>query len=289
VIPSSPAVVACRAAAAAVLGVCLLVSGCAPKTADFPTGGGAPLPDAASAYNEATSQCRGVRTLSAELALSGRAGRQKLRGRVLGGFSEPGRVRLEAPAPFGRPVFTLVVRDGMATLVLNRDRRVVRDAPPAALVEALTGVALGPDELRAVIAGCGVGVDEVSSGQSYPGDWVAIQGAQSKSWLRRVAGTWRLVANARDALEIRYDEFASGRPSVVRLRSTPSQGAATDLTLRPSQVEINVPLGGEVFQVEIPDDATPLSLQELRRAGPLGEGSARSTRRSVDGVPASLQ
>jgi hypothetical protein len=215
-----------------------------------------------------------VRTLSAELALSGRAGRQKLRGRILGGFSEPGRVRLEAPAPFGRPVFTLVVRDGMATLVLNRDRRVVRDAPPAALVEALTGVALGPDELRAALAGCGSGIDEVASGQSFPGDWVAIQGRQGKSWLRRIDGAWRLVANTHDALEIRYDEFASGRPSAVRLRSTPSQGAATDLTLRLSQVEINGTLGAEVFQVEIPDDATPLSLQELRRAGPLGEGSA---------------
>jgi hypothetical protein len=259
---------------AAAFGVCLFLSACAPKIPELPTGAGTPFSDADSAYKTAISRCQGVRTLSAELALSGRVGRQKLRGRILGGFAEPGRVRLEAPAPFGRPVFTLVVRDGVATLVLNRDRRVVRDAAPAALVEALTGAALGPDELRAVLAGCGVGVDEVSSGQSYPGDWVAIQGAQSKSWLRRIDGEWRLVANARDALEVRYDEFASGRPSAVRLRSSPAQGAATDLTLRLSQVETNVPLGGEVFQVEIPDDATPLSLEELRRAGPLGESSA---------------
>ena len=159
----------CRAAVAAVLGVCAFVSACAPKAPALPSGGGAPFPDAASAYAEATSQCRGVRTLSAELALSGRAGRQKLRGRVLGGFAEPGLVRLEAPAPFGRPVFTLVVRDGMATLVLNRDRRVVRDAPPAALVEALTGVALGPDELRAAIAGCGGAVDQISVGPVVSG------------------------------------------------------------------------------------------------------------------------
>jgi hypothetical protein len=270
-----------------VLGGCLFASACAPKAPELPSGAGTPFPDAAAAYTEATSQCRTVRTLSAELALSGRAGRQKLRGRILGGLSEPGRVRLEAPAPFGRPVFTLVVRDGMATLVLNRDRRVVRDAPPAALVEALTGVALGPDELRAALAGCGVGVEEVSSGQSYPGDWVAIQGSQSKSWLRRVGGSWRLVANARDALEVRYDEFASGRPSVVRVRSTPAQGASTDLTLRLSQVDINVTLGPEVFQVEVPDDATPLSLQELRRAGPLGDSSAGKTHESPDGLRAS--
>jgi len=271
VIPSSRAVGICRATLAAVLGLCAFASACGPKAPALPSGGGAAFPDAASAYAEATSQCRGVRTLSAELALSGRAGRQKLRGRVLGGFSEPGLVRLEAPAPFGRPVFTLVVRDGMATLVLNRDRRVVRDAPPAALVEALTGVALGPDELRAAIAGCGVAVDQISSGQSYPGDWATVEGSQGRSWLQRVAGAWRLVANVHDALEIRYDEFASGHPSVVRFRTTPAQGAATDLTLRLTQVDINVTLGAEVFEVEVPDDATPLSLEELRRGGPLGQ------------------
>jgi len=165
-------------------------------------------------------------------------------------------------------VFTLVVRDGMATLVLNRDRRVVRDAPPAALVEALTGVALGPDELRAAIAGCGVAVDRISSGQSYPGDWATVEGSQGRSWLRRVAGAWRLVANVHNALEIRYDEFASGHPSVVRFRTTPAQGAATDLTLRLTQVDINVTLGAEVFEVDVPDDATPLSLEELRRGRP---------------------
>ena len=201
-------------------------------------------------------------------------GTQKLRARILAGFAEPGRVRLEAPAPFGRSVFTLVVRDGTATLVLNRDRRVIRDAPPAELVEALVGVALGPDELRSVVAGCGLGVDQISSGQSYPGDRAAVDGARSRVWLRRVAGAWRVVACSRDTLELRYDEFASGRPSVVRLRTTPAQGAATDLTLRLSQVDINVSLEADVFQVDIPQDATPLTLDELRRSGPLGSAGA---------------
>ena len=279
----------CRAALAAVLGLCAFVSACGPKAPALPNGGGAAFPDAASAYAEATSQCRGVRTLSAELALSGRAGRQKLRGRVLGGFSEPGRVRLEAPAPFGRPVFTLVVRDGMATLVLNRDRRVVRDAPPAALVEARTGDGHGPDELRAAVAGGGVGVGQVCSGQSYPGDWATVEGSQGRSWLRRVAGAWRLVANVHDALEIRYDEFASGHPSVVRFRTTPAQGAATDLTLRLTQVDINVTLGAEVFEVEVPDDATPLSLEELRRGGPLGQSGGDQPSPTASVLPAACR
>ena len=271
-----------RRGMAALLGVGLaLAAGCGGRPVSLPSAGGVPFPEAASAYAEATSACRNVRTLGAELALSGHAGAQKLHGRLLGGFAEPGQVRLEAPAPFGKPVFTLVVREGTATLVLNRARRVIRDAPPAALVEALAGVALGPDELRAAVAGCGLGVEEVSSGQSFPGNWVALDGLRSRVWLRRVGGAWQLSASARDQIELRYESFSSGRPSIVRLRTTPSQGPATDLTLRLSQLDINVPFGEDVFELEIPDDATPLTLDELRRSGLSGSGEAARRAPSV--------
>ena len=76
--------------------------------------------------------------------------------------------------------------------------------------------------------------------------------------------------------EIHYDEFAAARPSAVRLQT--SHGAGTDLTLRLSQVEVNGLLQPEVFQVEIPADATPVTLDELRRAGPLGTGGAPPAR-----------
>jgi hypothetical protein len=36
-------------------------------------------------------------------------------------------------------------------------------------------------------------------------------------------------------------------------------------------VETNVPLDASVFQVEVPPGFAPLTLEELRRAGPLGE------------------
>ena len=56
----------------------------------------------------------------------------------------------------------------------------------------------------------------------------------------------------------------------MRLRATPQDGVAADLTMQLSQVEINVTLAREVFDVEVPRDAVPLTLEELRRAGPLG-------------------
>ena len=258
--------------AAVVVALLITISACGSrKSPVLPSAGGSPFPGAAAAYTDATAQCSAVRTLSAELGLSGRAAGQKLRGHILGGFAAPGKMRLEAPAPFGRPIFTLVMHDDAATLVLNREGRVLRDASPAELIEALTGVALGPDELRAAVAGCGFGVVEgVEGGQSYPGDWVTIESTAGRLWLRRIAGAWRLVAVARGNLEVRYDEFASGRPATVRLTATGANANGTDLTLRLSQLEINIPLDAAVFDIEVPRDATPLTIDELRRSGPLG-------------------
>jgi hypothetical protein len=185
-------------------------------------------------------------------------------------------VRLEAPAPFGRPVFTLVARDDKATLVLNRDRRVIRDASPTALVEALAGVPLSPDDLRGAVAGCGFGAGELTNGESFPNGWVAGESGNARVWLHKVGGAWQLAAATRNGLEIRYDQFASGRPAAVRLRATGTD-AATDLTLQLSQVDINVPLEDKVFDVEIPDDAAPITLDELRRSGTLGGTSGGAT------------
>ena len=245
---------------------------CAPKLGALPAGSGAPFPEAASAYAEATEQCRGIRTLSAELRLSGRAGRTKLRGRILAGFASPAQLRLEAPAPFGRPVFVLVASKGDATLVLYKAGRVLQGAPPDAIVDALAGVALDPDQLRSAIAGCGFGATTATVGRTYPGEWASVDADGSTNWLRRVDGAWRMIAAARDGLEIRYENFSSGRPSTVRVRTTRSAGSPTELAIGLSQVEINAELGAEVFQVEIPRDAAPITLEELRGSGPLGSG-----------------
>jgi hypothetical protein len=50
----------------------------------------------------------------------------------------------------------------------------------------------------------------------------------------------------------------------------PNGRVSADLTLRLSQVEIDTPLDAKVFESEIPPRAVPLTLDELRRAGPLG-------------------
>jgi hypothetical protein len=54
-----------------------------------------------------------------------------------------------------------------------------------------------------------------------------------------------------------------------------------------SAVEINVPLDPRVFDLEIPSDAVPMTLEELRRAGPLGDrGSEEGLSPLAGTVPA---
>ena len=46
-------------------------------------------------------------------------------------------------------------------------------------------------------------------------------------------------------------------------------GESFNLTLKLSQVETNVPLDADAFRVRIPPDAQPITIEELRRSGPL--------------------
>jgi hypothetical protein len=46
-------------------------------------------------------------------------------------------------------------------------------------------------------------------------------------------------------------------------------GRTFDLQLTLSQIEVNAPLGADVFVVQVPATARPITLGELRESGPL--------------------
>ena len=239
---------------------------CAPKRVELPSGAATPFADAAAAYEQAVQECRGARTIQATLGLSGRAGTMKLRGSVDAGFEAPEKVRLEGRHPLGRPVFILVAAPE-ATLFLPRENRVLRNVGAAEIVEALVGVPLGGGELRSLVSGCGFAVAEPSQGRSYAAGWVAVDTGDSTTYLRQVDGRWRVAAASRPPLVVHYSAFVLGRPTVLRLQA--SDASKADLTVRLSDVNINVPLEPQVFEVNA-SGADPLTLEELRRAGPLG-------------------
>jgi hypothetical protein len=222
--------------------------------------------------DEATAGCRGVLTLQAELAISGRAGRDKLRGRVIAGFERPAAMRLEAVAPFGPPAFILVSRAGSASLLMPRDRRFLADAAPEAVIEALTGVSLAPDDLLAMLAGCLTNQRKAVAARAYADGWAAVDGADSTTiYLRHEARGWRIVAGTRGPLGIEYGDSTAAGPSRVRLRLAGDDGSVTtDLSIALSQVETNTSIDPRAFTLRAPDGSVPLTLDELRRSGPLG-------------------
>ena len=247
--------------------ISVLAAACGPPARpSLPSGTGAPFPGFESAYNQAIDDCAKVTAITAELALSGRAGGTRLRGRINAGLASPDDIVLEGIAPFGKPVFVLSGRGGKATLWLPRDERVLRDASPAAIVEALAGVALTPSELRAAVSGCGLGVVTPTNGRTFNDSWAAVDASPGTVYLQRVDGRWRVAAAVRDSLTVQYRDFVAGRPSTVFIRT-----AAADLAVRVSQVEINGTIDPRAFDPDVPPNAAPLSLEELRRAGPLGE------------------
>ena len=252
-------------------GSCLLTVACAPKAPiALPTGAGTPFPAFTSAFDEATSSCRGVQTIRASMGMSGRAGSTKLRGRIDAGFAAPDRARLEGRHPvFGRPVFVLVAENGTGTLVLTRDDRVLKDAPADQIVEALAGVPLGADALRTAITGCGFG-GAPGEGRAFSNGWVAAPTAGGTLYLRQETGRWEVAAATRGPVTIAYGGYAAGRPSTIRIRAESGGRITTDLTLELSDVDVNTPLDARTFQIELPDRPVPLTLDELRRAGPLG-------------------
>ncbi len=250
--------------------VSVLSAACARGVPALPGGPGTPFTDFAPAYEQATARCRQVRTFAAVLSLSGRAGDQPVRGSVDAGFAEGGRIRLEGRPPalaFGKPIFILAGRGGNATLVLPRDNRVLPGAPTEDIIEALAGIPLTADELRAAVTGCGFGIVSPTSARSYPNGWLALEAGETTIWLRNINGTWKPAAAVRGPLEIRYDDVTGPFPGRIRIRTAPTGGAvAADITMRVSDVDANIELGPEAFTVAIPDGAAPLTLDELRRS-----------------------
>jgi len=212
-----------------------------------------------------------------EMRLSGRAGDQKIGGRVIAGFERPSSIRLQGLAPFGAPIFVLAGRGGSATLLLPRDERIIRNAAPDAILGALTGVALDPADLLAVFTGCVVPAPRATAGRLHSGGLASIdvesteQGGQRRTatvYLRRAGSQWQLQAAKRDRWQIEYTPGTGSFPQAVRLIST-SADVRVGITAALSQVETNQSLDPDAFVVEEPKNVTPMTVDELRQAGPL--------------------
>jgi len=174
-------------------------------------------------------------------------------------------------APIGPPVFILASVGAATTLLLPRDDRVLSGQPPSAILEALAGIRVSPAALRRLLAGCPAEDVEGRNARAVGEEWVlagTVDGATA--YFRRLNGRWRLAAVRGPSLDAELGAGTGPQPTYVRLSSVEASTSTTfDLTLRLSQVEVNVEVPGEAFTVRVPATASPITLDELRQSGPL--------------------
>jgi hypothetical protein len=251
---------------------CALSSACAPRLLKLPSGPGTPAPDGQEALADATRACRAITTITAEIGVSGSVGGRRFRTRLTAGLAPPASARLEAAAPFGAPLFILVAVDNDATVLLPHDGRVLSHAPSASVLEALAGLPLDVADLRVALIGCTKAANAAAARQ-LGADWRVVPDGPDEIYLQRdkASSRWRLAAavhhpSTGTPWRAEYRDFQTDLPQSVRfVGSAPD---SFDLRLALSQVETNVALGAEVFRVDVPADADPITIDELRRARP---------------------
>ena len=252
---------------------CTAVTGCATRQVILPSDPGIPYPAYEQVFREATAGCLNVSTFIAELSLTGRIADQGIRGRVQSGFARPAAIRLEGVAPFGQPAFILAARQSDdAVLWLPRDARVLRGSSPAEILEAIAGISLAPDELRAVLTGCVVPDPRPLSARLYDNGLVGVTlEGDATVFLVRDGNGWRPRMAQVPGWMVDFPNWAGRFPSEVVLRSV---SLAIEVRVGLSQFQANTPIDEAAFTVTVPANAQALTLTELREAGPLGVGMA---------------
>jgi hypothetical protein len=259
----------------------VLTTACAGRAAFVaPRGPGVPAPDASTVWSTLAASCRSTTSYRSEFALTGQVGGRRIRGlasaRLFTALDADGNIGLEANVS-GQLLFRLGGAADKAVLLL-RDGNRVATARPDEILEALIGVRVSPARLLAIVSGCVTTAETVERAVRHDG-LLEIATADGTVYLTPAGNGWQTRAGrfgpstslgAGDVL-VDYGRFVSGLPRDIGIASSGADRAAVSLNLRVQSVQTNVDLAPTLFRVTIPDGATPISLEELRRAGPLAE------------------
>ena len=271
---------------ALVVAATLAATACSPRLMKLPVGPGTVVSpqDATAALAQATEVCAKVRTLTAEVAVSGSVSGQRVRGRLSVGVAAPASARVEAVAPFGAPLFIFTAVGDDATIFLPRDERILEHGRPDAVLEAIAGIPLDAADLDRTLTGCDSVPSVVGGGSTatqFGATWLAFRSASSDVYLRRGTATepWEVVSAERRSSRAgvrwraEYADRQNGIPRSIRLISLDDagrSGRAFDLRLALSQVEIDTPLDADVFAIVVHGNVKRMTLDELRRSGAFG-------------------
>ncbi len=166
----------------------------------------------------------------------------------------PTPCRLEALAPFGPPALVLASDGAHTTLFFPREEQVLREAPVATVLDALTGLALDAGDLRKLLFGCVA--SEGGHGLQYGSAWQVVEDGDTRAFLKNGV----LVAADYRGWQVDYAAHEGGIPRSVRVRRALPSGEL-DLLATLASVEINVALDAAAFTVAVPSTAVAITLE----------------------------
>ncbi len=263
-----------RVAAAALVG---LAVACAPAVrVALPDPGQAVVDPAAHAViARLASACTAIRTVTTNIGVSGRVGRQRVRGTLQVGIARPGQLRIDAVAPFGAPVFTLAADGRSTTLVMPREHAFITGVSVEQLLDALVQLPLSADDLAALTLACPSGaLDDAQSRRHGDGtvsaaDATGIVAFARTSPRERVTGLLFPPNTARQRqVAAVYQEPAGSARRVIEVAVGPSSAPLAQLRLTLSDLDTGGTLAAAAFEVAIPAGARALTLDDLRRMSP---------------------
>lgn len=199
----------------------------------------------------------------------GRVGKESLNATIIGLVTRADQISLSMRVLFGAPAFVLGGTGDTATLWLPHDKRML-NARADEILEALTGVRLGPRALLAVLTGCVAQADAIVSSARYDA-LGAITTADARVFLQNRDARWRVTRGLTAGLIVEYSDPQGDWPQMVRLTTEAGHEPAVSLSIRLEQIDVNLPHEARDFVVSPSADALPITLDDLRAAGPLRE------------------
>ncbi len=255
--------------AAWLLPLVLLTSGCATGMLARPSGNGAAAPEAPAIWADTTARCASARVFVAQVRMNGWVGD---RGTRLGpptmnlAVTRDEDIYLEVPMIVGGPVVQMAGRAGDVTLVLPRDGR-VHQGTTYEVIHAMTGLRWGPRRLLEVLSACVAAPAGEVAGRRFDRLLRVDVSASATAWLERRGSQWRVRAADLDGWRVDYEEYDVIWPRRIRVVGPPV--APLDLLFTVEQTQVNVSLPATAFDLRVPADAVPMTVDELRANGPL--------------------